>query len=210
MTEIQTIADSGPTIETALTYTTDTGERLAYQISETSEGEDDPAVRERYAVHQVPVHDVRPFTDTLSLDREGFILRRIPSAVADFYDAGEVSAVYEPEIERLVKQETGAEKMVIFDHTIRVESDEKRRAMKAREIVNLAHNDYTVKSGPQRVRDLLRRRLAETIATYSFTAEEQREAQKAGLGDDDTMFDDSLREIYEQQSRLVLEDEAAA
>jgi RNA polymerase sigma factor (sigma-70 family) len=56
----------------------------------------------------------------------------------------------------------------------------------------------------------VRRRLAETIATYSFTEDEQREAQRAGLGDDDSMFDDALREIYHQQSRLILEDEAAA
>ena len=173
MTDIQAIDDAGPAIEASLTYTTDTGERVVYQITETSEDEDNPAVRERYAVHQMPVHDVRPFADGLSLDREGFILRRIPSAVADFYDTDEVSAVYDPEIERLVKQETGAEKVVIFDHTIRVESEEKRREMKAREIVNLAHNDYTVKSGPQRVRDLIEpdeaeRRLQSRFAIYNL------------------------------------------
>ncbi len=173
MTDIQAIADSGPTIETALTYTTDTGVPLAYQITESSEGEDDPLIQERYVVHPVSVHDVRPFTNTLSLDREGFILRRSASAVTDFFDTDEVNAVYNPEIERLVKQETGAEKVVIFDHTIRVQSDEKRRAMKAREIVNLAHNDYTVKSGPQRVRDQLEpdeaeRRLQGRFAIYNL------------------------------------------
>ena len=173
MTDIQEITDLGPAVETALTYTTDTGERLAYQITETSEGEDDPVIRARYVVHQMPVHDVRPITDTLSLDREGFILRRSASAVSDFYDTGEVSAVYDPEVERLVKQETGAEKVVIFDHTIRIESDEKRREKKAREIVNLAHNDYTVKSGPQRVHDLLEpdeaeQRLQSRFAIYNL------------------------------------------
>ena len=60
MTDIQEITDLGPAVETALTYTTDTGERLAYQITETSEGEDDPVIRARYVVHQMPVHDVRP------------------------------------------------------------------------------------------------------------------------------------------------------
>ncbi len=173
MSDIEAIGDAGPAIEAALTYTTDTGERVVYQITETSEDEDNPDVRERYVVHQMPVQDVRPFADGLSLDREGFILRCSASAVSDFYDADEVSAVYDPEVERLVKRETGAEKVVIFDHTIRVESDEKRREMNVREIVNLAHNDYTVKSGPQRVRDLLEpdeagRRLQSRFAIYNL------------------------------------------
>jgi len=104
MTDLQTIADSHPTIETTLTYTSDTVVRLAYQVTQTSEGEDDPLIQERYVVHPALVHDVRPFTDTLSLDREGFILRRSASAVTYFFDKAEVSAVYDPEIERLVKQ----------------------------------------------------------------------------------------------------------
>ena len=74
----------------------------------------------------------------------------------------------------------------------------------------LGVSEPTVSRHLQRVRALLRRRLAETIATYSFTKEEQREVQQAGLSDDDLMFDDALREIYHQQSRLILEDEAAA
>jgi RNA polymerase sigma factor (sigma-70 family) len=74
----------------------------------------------------------------------------------------------------------------------------------------LGISEPTVSRHLQRIRGLLRRRLAETVATYSFTEDEQREAQRAGLGEDDAMFDDALREIYHQQSRLILEDEAAA
>ena len=124
--DIQAIGGAGFAIEALLTYTTDTGERVVYHITETSEDEDNPVILERHAVHQMPIHDLRAVADGLSLDREGFILRRSASAVADFYDADEVSAVYDPEVERLVEQQTGAEKVVIFDHTIRVESDEKR------------------------------------------------------------------------------------
>jgi RNA polymerase sigma factor (sigma-70 family) len=74
----------------------------------------------------------------------------------------------------------------------------------------LGVSEPTVSRHLQRVRDLLRRRLGETVATYSFTEDEQREAAKAGLGDDDSMFDEALREIYHQQSRLIMEDEKAA
>jgi len=74
----------------------------------------------------------------------------------------------------------------------------------------LGVSEPTVSRHLQRVRGLLRRRLAEAISTYSFTEDEYREADRAGLGGDDGMFDDALREIYHQQSQLILQDEAAA
>lgn len=61
----------------------------------------------------------------------------------------------------------------------------------------------------QQVRAMLRRRIAEVIATYSFTREEQAEMDDAGLGGDDAMFDEALAEIYHAQSRLITDDEAA-
>jgi RNA polymerase sigma factor (sigma-70 family) len=74
----------------------------------------------------------------------------------------------------------------------------------------LGISEPTVSRHLQRIRALLRRRLAETMATYSFTEDEQQEALNAGLGNIDPMFDDALREIYHQQSRLLVQDEAAA
>lgn len=74
----------------------------------------------------------------------------------------------------------------------------------------LGISEPTVTRHLQRVRELLRRRLAETVALYSFTPDEQAEPEQAGLGGDDPMFDEAIAEIYHQQSRLILEDEAAA
>ncbi|MHC4429039.1 MAG: RNA polymerase sigma factor [Planctomycetota bacterium] len=74
----------------------------------------------------------------------------------------------------------------------------------------LGTSEPTVSRHLQRVRSLLRSRLAEVIATYSFTREEEREAERAGLGGDDQMFDEALQEIYHEQSRIIREDEAAA
>ncbi len=74
----------------------------------------------------------------------------------------------------------------------------------------LGVSEPTVSRYLQKVRELLRRRLSETVTLYSFTAEEQKEHEEAGLGREDAMFDDALAEIYHQQSRLILEDEAAA
>ena len=84
-----------------------------------------------------------------------FVLTRHDSAVTDFYDEAQVRRVYYPEMERLVAAMTGAGKVVVFDHTIRVADDRKRAARKARDPVKRVHNDFTERSAPQRVRDLL-------------------------------------------------------
>ena len=107
------------------------------------------------ADHDVAIQDARRIADELDLDRQGFSLVRYPTAVQDFYDDDEVRAVYYPEMEKLVKAETGASKVVVFDHTIRVDDEEKQVRRKVRAPVNAVHNDFTTRSAPQRVRDLL-------------------------------------------------------
>jgi hypothetical protein len=106
-----------------------------------------------YGTFPVRVEDARPIADRLDLDREGFALVRRDTAVKNFYDENEVRETYYKEVERLLKAQTGASKIVIFDHTIRVAERAVARGLRAP--VQLVHNDYTEKSGPQRVRDLL-------------------------------------------------------
>jgi hypothetical protein len=73
----------------------------------------------------------------------------------DFFDADEIKRVYYPEMVELVKAESGAKRVVVFDHTLRTADDADRAARKIREVVPRVHNDYTEWSGPQRVRDIL-------------------------------------------------------
>ena len=108
-----------------------------------------------YEAREVQIRDGRPLAGQLSLDREGFAFLRRPTAMGDFYDAQQVRDLYYPEVERLVLEATGAEKALIFDHTLRSGALAERRADGLREAVKRVHNDYTEKSGPQRVRDLL-------------------------------------------------------
>jgi hypothetical protein len=77
--------------------------------------------------------------------------------VSDFYDETLVRDRYYPEAERLVRDLTGASRVVIFDHTIRrrIEGTADRTGGLPRQPVPRVHVDYTIKSGPQRVRDLL-------------------------------------------------------
>jgi hypothetical protein len=105
---------------------------------------------------KVPVRDARPIASEITLDWHGFALVEHRSAVRDFYDDDEVKRVYYPEVERLLKDTTGASQIFIFDHTTRRRipgSDGRRDGV--RQPVGRVHVDHTAKSGPQRVRDLL-------------------------------------------------------
>jgi hypothetical protein len=109
-----------------------------------------------HEAHRVAIHDARPVADRVSLDANGFALVNHRSAVRDFFDDEEVRRVYYPEVERVMKQATGAWRVHIFDHTTRrrVEGAQDRSDA-PRQPVQRVHIDHTARSGPQRVRDLL-------------------------------------------------------
>ena len=109
----------------------------------------------RIARQTVAIHDARTIADRLSLDREGFALTQYESAVSNFYDEDEVRAVYYPECERLLKDATGAARVVVFDHIVRCAPRSRNGEKGIKEPAKGAHNDYTLRSGPQRLRDLL-------------------------------------------------------
>jgi hypothetical protein len=98
--------------------------------------------------HAVAIEDGRAHADDFTLDRNGFALKSSPTTLSDFSDEQRVRGIYYAEAERLVRSELGARRVVVFDHTIRGPNS-------AREPVLRVHNDYTVRSAAQRVRDLL-------------------------------------------------------
>src|SRR5215469_2978526 len=75
--------------------------------------------------------------------------------VSEFYDEDEIRRVYYREMEALIKAESGARRVVVFDHTLRTADQELRESKKIREVVRRVHNDFTEWSAPQRVRDIL-------------------------------------------------------
>ncbi len=83
---------------------------------------------------------------------------------------------------------------------------------------SLGISEPTVSRRLAKVRDALRRRLAEVISTYSFTEEEISEAQRNGLSvfpnassdrADDAEFDDCLAEVYHKHMDLRARDRAS-
>lgn len=110
-----------------------------------------------YRDHTVSIHDMRPIAASLSLEREGFQLLSAPTALRNFDDEGAIRSTYYGEAVELIKRVTGAERVVVFDHTIRrrIPGAADRAVGIPRQPVPRVHNDYTIDSGPQRVRDLL-------------------------------------------------------
>ena len=100
------------------------------------------------------IRDARRLDRPPSLDREGFALARHATAVEDLWDEQAVKAVYYRELEALVRAVTGAERVVAFDHNLRSATKTERREPGIQPPVRYTHNDYTERSGPQRVRDL--------------------------------------------------------
>ena len=87
------------------------------------------------------------------LQRQGFRFVRHDTRVTDFFDEAEVRRVYYREMENLVKAESGASRVVVFDHTLRTGDDASGATRSAKWC--RVHNDYTEWSAPQRVRDIL-------------------------------------------------------
>ena len=124
-----------------------------------------PEYRFETEEHPVAVADLRPFADNLSLDREGFELLTQPSRVADFYDDDQVEQIYYPEVEALLTRHLGARRVVIFDATRRSDSTAGAANKDGhRGPARTIHVDYTAKSGPQRVSDLLGEEEARALA----------------------------------------------
>jgi transglutaminase-like putative cysteine protease len=111
-----------------------------------------------------------------------------------------------------VKRETGAHRVVAFDHNLRSSGRREDRESLQREPVRYAHNDYTERSGPQRVRELfpaeadelLSRRFAVINVWKPLTPVEEAplavcDAQTIAPGDfvpTDLLYPDRSGEVY--------------
>ena len=111
--------------------------------------------------HALAVHDARGLD--LSLDREGFALVRHKTAASDLYDEKIITEIYYPECERLMREATGAKKVVAFDHIVRNAAKAAIKGSGVKMPAGRVHNDYTARSAPQRVRDLMGDEAAELL-----------------------------------------------
>ena len=112
---------------------------------------------------RMPVHDARrlPGPRRPSLHANGFELLERPLATPgiDFLNHDQVVHRYYPHCAEIVREASGARLVEAFDHNIRsATGNERGRRIEGGQHVQapayVVHGDYTLTSGPQRLRDL--------------------------------------------------------
>ena len=144
-----------PSVRATLNYSIDNGRPPDYYFYEPDHPiELNPPGTD---AQEVNIHNGWPRVDTFSTDREGFELKPFANDFDKFDDDTAVRERFYTQVVEFVKQHTGAKRVEVFDHTVRkrLPADLKQQTTVQRPAVLLVHSDYTVASGPQRVRDLL-------------------------------------------------------
>ena len=116
-------------------------------------GDDDTEHVGNFTMREVTVHNGRHHKQISSLDVEGFKLVSQVTAVEDFYDDAQIETTYHDEVKALLTEVTGAARVEVFDDTRRTSSLSLRKEKMIREPADIAHNDYTARSGIKRLRD---------------------------------------------------------
>ena len=156
---------AGSFVEATLNYFAESSEKPVIYTYEPPPGI--PRTTGKSEPHSVLIRNAR-LAEQLSLDREGFQMVHHETAVQDFYDRAEVREIYYSEVEQLLKEATGAEQVIVFDHQVRNIQLYRRGEKQARDYASTVHNDYTAKSGPRRVRDHLPPEEAEQRLQHRF------------------------------------------
>ncbi|KAA1469915.1 hypothetical protein DENSPDRAFT_835605 [Dentipellis sp. KUC8613] len=102
--------------------------------------------------HDAVVHDIRGKEQTVSLDTSGFQFVKHVSEEKKFVDEDAITSSYYKEVEDLLKRETGAKRIFIFDHTIRRPTPDGASSDQTRGPVTRVHVDQTYQAGFNRVR----------------------------------------------------------
>lgn len=143
------------TVRATMQYTVDNGVPPDYYFYEPEPGVtlNPPGTDAR----EVEIEDGWPRAASFSADREGFEIHPFEAGFGAFDDDGAIHTRFYPQVVDFVRAHTGARRVLVFDHTIRrrLPADLKAQTTVKRPAVLLVHSDYTVESGPQRVRDLL-------------------------------------------------------
>jgi hypothetical protein len=144
------VIDGSREVDAMLNYTRNTGVRPVNYTFDPPPGV--PRSSGEIDARTMTIHDARQARG-LALDVSGFEMIPHRSSLTDwasFKDQERVTAVDYPEVEIALKTHTGADKVVIFDHTLRDSTALPGRAA-LREPVRRVHDDQTLDSAPQRV-----------------------------------------------------------
>ncbi|KAF2094390.1 hypothetical protein NA57DRAFT_60436 [Rhizodiscina lignyota] len=108
----------------------------------------------------VAIHNGWDRAKDFSIDREGFSLHDFKTEFSSWTDDEIVKSKFYPEVVEFLKKSVGANRVLVFDHTIRTKVNDAKKITQEtntsqRAPIMLVHCDYTADSGPLRVRQLL-------------------------------------------------------
>jgi hypothetical protein len=144
---------STDTIRAEMNYIVDTGVPPVRYIDWPEMA--DKEIPPQYELREMTIRNGRPIRDSFRLDTHGFVFADHHTAMKDFTDEAERKRVYDREVAELIKKHSGASEVVVFDHTIRVGDEKVQQSTGARPPVKGVHNDYTEKSAPRRLREIV-------------------------------------------------------
>lgn len=149
-------------------------------------GDKDPAKETMVAEQlKLPVHNARQRSEPATLDKNGFQLVSHDTSV-NFDSDEQIRATYYKEMEDLLKQHTGAERCILFDHIVRKVAGPKDghgfkdpdKSSVAGNAVTRVHGDYTAspngpsEGGAKRVLELCKTTDSGSYLTPPLTEEE--------------------------------------
>ncbi|KAJ4993130.1 hypothetical protein SVAN01_01482 [Stagonosporopsis vannaccii] len=147
-----------PDVRTTVNYTREVDQltELYFYETEKAKGIHEPGD----SAVEISISDGWPRANDFSLDKNGFALHSFETQYSDWEDEKSVRSKFYPEVVEFLKRELGAQRVLVFDHTIRTESNAKKaltdeQNTSQRSPVMLVHCDYTAESGPLRVQQLL-------------------------------------------------------
>jgi hypothetical protein len=146
----ETTVDASTDVEAVLNYTLDTGVRPVNYTFDPPPGV--PRSSGQVDARKVRIRDAWRVAG-LALDVSGFEVIPHRSTLFEwtsFQDSDRIRAVDYPEVEHALAVRTGADKVLIFDHTLR-DSTAAPGQPALREPVLRVHDDQTLESAPRRV-----------------------------------------------------------
>lgn len=112
------------------------------------------------SAHEVTIHDGWSRAKEFSIDKHGFSVNDFTTKHDNWEDEDSTRSSFYPDVVEFLKRETGAKRVLVFDHTIRTAKNQAKKLTQEtntsqRAPVMLVHCDYTAESGPKRVKQLL-------------------------------------------------------
>lgn len=155
MTEILSPITALPVedVNTQVRYLNEDHEDELYHYLDPAPGQQQTNVKT--GPFNVKISDIRTRAINFTLENAGFQIvddNKHDPEYAIFDDKDRIIAEYYPQIEEILKEQTGATKVFIFDHTIRRRQDNAVDSVNNRQPVFSAHVDQTPEAAINRVR----------------------------------------------------------